>query len=190
MHTRFRHNHKEKELMNMKYAALFGRIFYSAIFVLGGLSHFSEKTIGLAASQGVPFASILVPISGIMATMGGLSVALGFKAKYGAWMLAMFLVPVTLMMHSFGSTPDDNAIQMVMIMKNVALLGGALLIAYFGSGPLSLDWRRQSATFTRKQAGRFNNIKVHRPPEHDIVLSKDQGKIKKLKLRSHWNSNQ
>ncbi len=159
----------------MKFTVLLGRIFYSAIFVLAGVGHFSEEKIGLAVSHGVPFASILVPISGIMAIVGGLSVALGFKAKYGAWILAMFLVPVTLMMHSFGSAPDDNVIQMVMIMKNVALLGSSLIIAYFGSGPLSLDAvlrRRQSAAFTRKQAERVDRIKAHRSPENEIALSK------------------
>jgi putative oxidoreductase len=166
---------RRKELVNMKYSVLFGRIFYSAIFVLAGLSHFSDKTIGLAASQGVPFPSILVPISGIMAIVGGLSVALGVKAKYGAWILAMFLVPVTIMMHNFGSVPDNDGIQLVMFMKNVALLGGALLIAYFGSGPLSLDAayrRRQSFPFTLKQAERGDKIKVHRPPENEIVVLK------------------
>jgi putative oxidoreductase len=155
---------KRKELMNMKYAVLFGRILYSAIFVLAGVGHFSEEKIGLAASQGVPFASILVPISGIMAIVGGLSVALGFKAKYGAWILAMFLVPVTIMMHRFGSVPDNDGIQLVMFMKNVALLGGALLIAYFGSGPLSFDValrRRQGAAFTRTQAERVDTVNAY-----------------------------
>lgn len=159
----------------MKYVVLVGRIFYSAIFVLGGPGHFSEKTIGLAASHGVPFPSLLVPVSGIMAIVGGLSVALGFKARYGAWILAMFLVPVTAMMHTVGPVPDDNGVQLVMIMKNVALLGGALLIAYFGSGPLSLEAahrRRQSAAFTRNQAERVDTIRVHQPPENELVLSK------------------
>jgi putative oxidoreductase len=161
--------------MNMKCAVLFGRIFYSAIFVLAGVGHFSEEKIGLAASQGVPFASILVPISGIMVIVGGLSVALGFKAKYGAWILATFLVPVTIMMHSFGSVSDNDDIQLVMFMKNVALLGGALIIAYFGSGPLSLDaalLRLRSAAFTRRQVKRMDKIKVHRPSENEVVLSK------------------
>lgn len=123
----------------MKYTASVGRILYSAIFILAGAGHFSEEKIALAASYDVPFASILVPISGIMAIAGGLSVALGFIANYGAWLLAMFLVPVTIMMHNVGAVPEENGVQLVMFMKNLALLGSALLIAYHGSGPLSLD---------------------------------------------------
>jgi putative oxidoreductase len=33
-------------------------------------------------------------------------------------------------------------IQMVMFMKNVSMLGGALLISHSGAGPFSLDARR------------------------------------------------
>ena len=127
----------------MKYAVLLGRIFYSLIFVMASLGHFSQATIAFAASQGVPFASISVPLSGVMALLGGLSVAVGYKAKWGALLLALFLVPVTVMLHNFWAVPDPMLAQMqqAMFMKNVAMLGGALLISYFGAGPLSLDAR-------------------------------------------------
>jgi len=56
----------------------------------------------------------------------------------------LFLIPVTLMMHKFWTIPDPMLaqIQMVMFMKNVSMLGGALLITQFGAGPFSLDARR------------------------------------------------
>ncbi|PYO38913.1 MAG: DoxX family protein, partial [Gemmatimonadetes bacterium] len=64
-------------------------------------------------------------------------------AKIGAWLLVLFQVPVTLMMHNFWAVTDPmmRGIQIAMFMKNISMLGGALLIAYFGSGPLSLDAR-------------------------------------------------
>jgi putative oxidoreductase len=37
------------------------------------------------------------------------------------------------------------AMQQVNFMKNLSMLGGALLILYFGAGPLSLDARRARA---------------------------------------------
>ena len=75
---------------------------------------------------------------------GGLSILLGYRAKVGAWLIALFLIPVTLMMHNFWAVHDPMMaqLQMVMFMKNVAVLGGALLISQFGAGPLSLDVRR------------------------------------------------
>ena len=125
-------------------AVLLGRFLFVAIFLMAGTNHFSRQTIAFAASQGVPLASVTVPLSGILALTGGLSILLGYRARLGAWLIALFLVPVTLMMHKFWAIADPmmQQIQMVLFMKNVAILGGALLISQFGAGPLSLDARR------------------------------------------------
>ena len=49
------------------------------------------------------------------------------------------------MVHRFWTVPDPMMLQrqMVMFMKNLAMLGGALLITQIGSGPWSLDSRRK-----------------------------------------------
>lgn len=142
--TRPSETHKEHDWA--RFVALAGRVFYAAIFVMTAFSHFSSKMIGYAASQGVPAANVLVPLSGIIATVGGLSIALGYRAKMGAWLIVLFLVPVTLTMHAFwaAADPQMQQLQMIMFMKNVSMLGGALLLAYFGAGPLSLDSRSKS----------------------------------------------
>jgi putative oxidoreductase len=128
-----------------EYVVPAGRALFSAIFLVAALGHFSAPTIAYAASHGVPLASIAVPLSGVMALVGGLSVLLGYKAKIGAWLLVLFLVPVTLMMHNFWAVTDPAMaqVQQVMFLKNLSMLGGALLIAHFGAGPLSLDSRRR-----------------------------------------------
>lgn len=125
----------------MKYMVLIGRIFFALIFITAGFSKFSGEVIALAASQGVPAASLLVPVAGVMAILGGLSIALGYRAKWGALLIVAFLVPVTLMMHQFWAVSDPMMIQMqqAMFFKNLSMVGGALLLAFFGSGPLSLD---------------------------------------------------
>ena len=121
-----------------------GRFLFALIFVMAGANHFNKQTIGYAASQGVPLAGIAVPLSGVLAIVGGLSILLGYRAKLGAWLIVLFLVPVTLLMHKFWGVQDPMMaqIQMVMFMKNVSMLGGALLISQFGAGPFSLDARR------------------------------------------------
>ena len=121
-----------------------GRLFFALIFLLAGANHFSRQTIGYAASQGVPLASIAVPLSGVLAIAGGLSILLGYRVKLGAWLIVLFLIPVTLMMHKFWTVTDPMMaqLQMILFMKNVSMLGGALLISHFGAGPFSLDARR------------------------------------------------
>ena len=129
----------------MKVSVLVGRVLYSLIFVVASLGHFSRGTINFAAAHGVPLATVAVPLSGILALLGGLSVALGYKAKWGAVLLGLFLLPVTVMFHNFWAMQDPATAQMhqAMFLKNISMLGGALLILNFGSGPLSLDaWQR------------------------------------------------
>ena len=131
----------------MRYLVLAGRVLYSAIFLTTLASHFSAQAIGYAGQAGVPLPGVLVPLSGVIAFLGGLSIVLGYRAKIGAWFIVLFLVPVTLMMHNFWAVPDPmmRQMQLAMFMKNLSMLGGALLIAYFGAGPLSLDARSRSA---------------------------------------------
>jgi len=130
----------------MKYLVLLGRVLYAFIFVMGGLSHVRMQGVEYTAAHGVPLASVAVPLAGAIALLGGLSVASGFKAKWGAWLLVIFLVPVTLTMHNFWTVKDPAAAQMqqIMFIKNVSMLGAALLIAHFGAGPLSLDALKKS----------------------------------------------
>ena len=114
-----------------------GRFLFALIFLMAGAN-------GYAASHGVPLAAIAVPLSGVLAIAGGLSILLGYRAKLGAWLIVLFLVPVSLMMHKFWTVTDPMMaqIQMILFMKNVSMLGGAVLISHFGAGPFSLDARR------------------------------------------------
>jgi putative oxidoreductase len=125
----------------MKYLVLLGRILYAAIFVMSAPGRFTAGTFAYAAGKGVPMASIAVPLPGVTALPGGLSIVPGYKAKYGAWLIVLFLVPVTIMMHNFWAVTDPMKRQMqnINFMKNLSMLGAALLIAHFGSGPLSVD---------------------------------------------------
>ena len=128
----------------MRYITLAGRALFSAIFLMALPNHLKPATIAFAAQQGVPAAQLLVPLTGVLAFAGGASVLLGYRAKLGAWLLVAFLVPVTFTMHNFWSVSDPMMalFQQAMFVKNLAILGGALLIASFGAGPLSLDARR------------------------------------------------
>lgn len=123
------------------YLAPVGRALFAAIFLTSSIGHFSQGMIQHAASQGVPFAHIAVPLSGVVALLGGLSVLLGFRTRYGAALIALFLVPVTLTMHAFWNVSDPamHQMQQISFMKNLSILGGALTLLYAGGGPFSLD---------------------------------------------------
>jgi len=118
-----------------------GRALFSLIFISSVFGNFSRGAIESAAAHGVPLATVLVPLSGILALVGGLSVLLGYRARFGAFLLLLFLVPVTLIMHRFWGLADPQVamIQRVNFMKNLSMIGGALVLMYYGSGPVSLD---------------------------------------------------
>ena len=118
-----------------------GRLLFVAIFLASGPNHFKSQMIEHASKAGVPMANLLVPAAGVIAMLGGLSVLLGFKARWGAWLLVIFLVPVTLAMHKFWgiSDPAVAMAQQINFMKNVSMLGAALMVAHFGAGPISID---------------------------------------------------
>jgi putative oxidoreductase len=122
-----------------------GRALFVLVFILASPRLFLPASVNAAAQHGVPLAQILVPVSGVLAGLGGLSILLGYRAKMGAWLIAIFLLVVTPIMHNFWAVADPAIAQAQMInfLKNVAMLGGALLITQFGAGPWSLDARRK-----------------------------------------------
>ncbi|MES2138732.1 MAG: DoxX family protein [Bacteroidota bacterium] len=129
----------------MKYIELVGRFLYSIIFLRTIMNHFTADAVGYAVFTGVPVASVLVPLSGILAIVGAISIILGYKTKWGALLIVAFLIPVTLFMHAFWKETDPMEVQrqMTNFMKNTSMLGGALIISYFGAGPLSIDAKKK-----------------------------------------------
>jgi len=126
---------------------LVGRFLFGAIFLMAAVSHFQTPVIQYAAQAGVPLPGLLVPASGILAFIGALSILTGYRSRLGAWLLVAFLVPVTLSMHAFWNVTDPmmRQMQMAMFMKNVSMLGAALLITQLGTGPLSLGGEGSAA---------------------------------------------
>jgi len=118
-----------------KWTSLLGRIFLSAVFIKSGIG----KILGGATTQqymessGVP-GWLLIPTIAVL-LIGGISVLVGFKARYGALLLIGFLIPATLIFHNVFTDPSQE----IAFMKNLGLIGGLLMITAFGSGSVSLD---------------------------------------------------
>jgi putative oxidoreductase len=126
--------------------SLLGRILLTAVFFISVPAHFGPVDVRFAVAAGVPFANLVVPATGLLALVGSISVLLGYRTRLGAWLLILFLVPVTLVMHNFWATNDAARaqLQMGMFIRNVSIIGGLFLTSQFGGGPWSLDARRNS----------------------------------------------
>lgn len=123
----------------MNYIPLAARIFLTVIFLRSGFNKILDfgGTQEYMASSGIPagLTGFLLVCSIIIEIFGALSVILGYKARWGAIALIVFLVPTTLLFH----TNFADSMQVNQFLKNLALIGGLLMVVYFGSGPLSID---------------------------------------------------
>jgi putative oxidoreductase len=139
----------------MKIIPLIARILLSAIFINSGIGKIAgfEGTLGYMSSAGMPMTEILLVAAIIVEIAGGLMVLLGFKARIGAGALFLFLIPTTFIFH----LDFADRMQMAMFMKNLAIMGGLLMVAYFGAGPIAFDRsdkKKTPALFPR--AGAFD----------------------------------
>jgi putative oxidoreductase len=124
---------------------LSGRILLSLIFVMSGFSKISgwENTLGYMASKGMPMTQFFLFMAIVIEIAGGLSLLMGYKTRVGASLLIVFLIPATLIFHNFWTlTGMEQQMQMIMFMKNLAIIGGLLVVAGFGPGQISLDARK------------------------------------------------
>ncbi|HVK55393.1 MAG TPA: DoxX family protein [Burkholderiales bacterium] len=108
-----------------------GRAFLGALFFISGIF----KVVGFSgvagwmASAGLPFAAPLLAITIAIEVIGGLMLITGFRARYAALVIALFLVPVTIVFHAFWSADAASfQNQLTAFLKNLAILGGMLLV--------------------------------------------------------------
>ena len=123
---------------------LIGRTLFAMVFIGGGLNHFTKlnDVTGYARSRGVPSPKLATIVTGFMAVPGGVLIVLGWHRFIGAGLIVLFALSTAFMMHNFWRDADPMAKQneMAHFMKDLALAGGALFMAYYGGGgwPMSL----------------------------------------------------
>ena len=78
-------------------------------------------------------------ISIFLLLMGGLLVLVGYRAKLGAALLVLYWIPVTFIVHAWWTYPlEDQRLQSVLFWKNIAILGGLLMVLVNGAGKFSI----------------------------------------------------
>ncbi|MFD2271001.1 DoxX family protein [Undibacterium arcticum] len=92
------------------------------------------------ASAGLPMIGLLLPLTILIEFGGGLLLVIGWQTRWVALVMFLFLIPVTLTFHNVAADPT----QMVMLLKNAAIMGGMLQLFAFGAGAWSVDGRRPS----------------------------------------------
>jgi putative oxidoreductase len=113
---------RRPRLLNRIARVLLCLVFLNA--VLGKLMGFGAVA-GMIAAKGLPVAPLLLVAAMALMAVGSALVISGWKARLGAVLLLVFLVPTTLIFHSDVA---DN-MQRIQLLKNLAIIGGLLLVA-------------------------------------------------------------
>jgi uncharacterized membrane protein YphA (DoxX/SURF4 family) len=124
-----------------------GRIFLSAIFLCSAYmlaSDWNDMFTVLAEHGLAQPAPYLMAASLVCEILGGVALLLGFWSRAGAFLLIIYLASVTLILNNFWAYPRaEQAVQVVMCLKNLAIMGGLFNVMAFGAGPFSIDYKRQ-----------------------------------------------
>ena len=114
-----------------------GRMLFALIFFLSAVTHFTnlQQYVALMPAA-IPFRTFWVMISAVVELVGATLIATDRYPRLGGWLIALFLVPVTITVHGVAmmTAPDlqMRQIQTSFFLKGLAMTGAALLITQLG----------------------------------------------------------
>ncbi len=115
---------------------LIARILLSGLFLLAAARYslYFSNTIEDMVAHGIARPALWLYASLFCMILGGILVLIGYRAKFGATLLLLFMIPSTLIFH----TELTNELQQTMFVKNLAIIGGLMTIYVNGSGKYSV----------------------------------------------------
>jgi putative oxidoreductase len=125
------------------YLPVAGRVLLGLLFLIAGWGKLTgfQGTVGFVASAGFPMPEVMTVLAIIVEFGGAVLLILGLEAKRVAWALAFFTLVATFAYHNVFMDPS----QQIMFLKNLAIIGGLLYVAAYGSGAWSLKLPARSA---------------------------------------------
>jgi putative oxidoreductase len=128
-------------------AVLVGRILLALIFLVAGYRKLMAVagSAGYFAKLGFPMPEVMVWVAIAIELGGAILLIVGWKTRWVAWLLALFTVIAAFAAHRFWEVDAAQyANQMNHFLKNIAIVGGFIILAATGPGALSVDGRRRS----------------------------------------------
>jgi putative oxidoreductase len=122
---------------------LVGRMLIGLIFLVAGV----RKVVGFAGAAayftklGFPAPEVVTVIAIIIEIGGSILLIVGWRARWAAWLLALFVVIAAFAAHRFWEISDPGQFnnQLNHFLKNLSIVGGLLYVATFGPGSASVD---------------------------------------------------
>lgn len=137
-------------------AFLIGRVMLGGMYLYSGIANLLDLggKAGYAGSKGLPVPAVFVALASLLLLAGGISIATGLRPQLGVAAIALFLIPVGVIMHNFWALEGFQRMsELHAFLGNLGLLGSALVfLAIPRPWPLSLDgWLASLGHAERKQ---------------------------------------
>ncbi len=115
------------------------RVMFTLIFFASGITHFTALNDYVAlVPAALPLRAFWVIVSALVELVGATLILTNRYPRLGGWLIAIFLVPVTIVVHGVAmataADPQMQQIQVSFFMKGMTMTGGALLITQLGVG--------------------------------------------------------
>ena len=127
--------------------SLAGRLLLAVLFLPAGIGKITAfaGTVGYIGSVGLPLPALGAVLAIAVEVLGGLALIVGFQTRIAAIVLALFTLVASFFFHNYWGVPAEQAfVQQLLFFKNIAVVGGLLVLAAFGAGAWSLDAKRQA----------------------------------------------
>ena len=116
---------------------IIARVLFSLIFFLSGITHFTAMRSYVALMpSAIPWRAFWVIISAIVELAGAALILFNYRPRLGGWLLVLFLIPVTIVVHGTAmlTLPDPimRAVNVSMFLKGLAMIACALFITQLG----------------------------------------------------------
>ena len=124
-----------------------GRLLIAALFLPAGLSKITgfEGTVGYIGSMGLPAPALGAAIAIAVEVLGGLALIVGWQTRIASLVLALFTLAASVIFHAYWAAPAEQAfVVQLLFFKNIAVIGGLLILAAQGPGAFSLDARKNA----------------------------------------------
>ncbi|MEM9530021.1 MAG: DoxX family membrane protein [Pseudomonadota bacterium] len=128
----------EHRLPNHPVLTIAARFLFTALFLLSGITHFTNIPYYVdLMPDATPYPLFWVLTSGVVELAGALMILLNRRPRLGGWLLILFLLPVTVVVHGYEMIYAEDAVmravQQAHFIKGFTLIGAALFITQVGA---------------------------------------------------------
>ena len=127
---------------NQAWVLLAGRALISSVFLVAGVRKILiwSQQVAYFTKLGFPAPEAFTVLAILIELGAGLALLAGWRTRWAAWLLVLFVLIATFMAHRFWQfDPAQAANQMNHFLKNLAIIGGLFFVAAFGPGKASVD---------------------------------------------------